>query len=98
MAQNKQVEVELKYAPRYNLVAQDTNDGEAINKILEEGYEPFAVTNSTIQVKNEVAKIAVVGKAEQPAFTFQNVTTIWFRQLVNVPIMQEAAAKEIKNA
>jgi hypothetical protein len=88
MTQNKQVEVAIKYAPRYNLVAQDTTDAEAINKILEEGYEPFAVTNSTIQVKNEVAKIAVVGKAEQPAFTFQNVTTVWFRQLGASPYRQ----------
>ncbi len=98
MTINKQAEVQLKYAPRYNLVAQDTQDGDAINKLLEEGYEPFAVTNTTIQVKNEVSKLEVVGEPKQPAFTFQNVTTIWFRQLVQVPIAQESQVKEVKNA
>jgi hypothetical protein len=94
MTQNKQMEVQLKYAPRYNLVAQDTQDGEAINKLLEEGYEPFAVTNTTVQVKNEIKKIAVAGEQQTP-FTFQNVTTIWFRQLVQVPLVQELTERKL---
>jgi len=93
MTQQKQVEVELKYAPRYNLQAVDTNNAEGVQALLTEGYEPFSVTSILVPVKVEQPKIATPGAAPQP-FQMVPQTTIWFRQLVHVPITNEVGANQ----
>jgi len=74
---------------RWDLLATSMTDAAAIQTALEEGYEPFSVTNQMKKV--ETPAIATPGQPPAGGMTMD--TVIWMKRKVLVPMLPPVPEK-----
>jgi malate/lactate dehydrogenase len=89
---NYKKEPQREYATRFDLVAHSTSAAQDIADALNQGFEPFGISNSMVQ--KPASKLSLAGETPKP--DFQMDTVVWFKRGQQVPLMTQAEVDAAK--